>query len=551
MTPVHRRPRIPFLSSFPSVLSVPSLPSLASAPRLPRVVTVSLPLAAATVLAHGLTGCAGPDKAASAPDTGSYYEQSVSWKPCAQERDRDVDRETDKADTRAECGWLKVPYTYADPGKGELRLAVMRYRAPDQDHRAGSLVLNFGGPGESGLKQLTAYGPDGFSRAGTRYDLVTFDPRGVGASSPVRCDEGRDPRRAGADGTSRAGMADYLAAQEKALKRCRTEPGSVLPYIGTVNTARDLDVLRAALDEDRLHYLGYSYGSRLGAVYAHHFPGKVGRMVMDGVDEPAPDMKETTLAQTAAYHKALRHAVDTCTRKGDEDCVLGSDTDEAMEEIEEAFDDLDDEPRDWPDGRRLDRDTAVAETMGLLRSRAGLPEVPNLLAALVHHVRPGESATMARAAAERADGKGTDGRYDNSDDALTAINCADTAGRYRTEEVLDAFDDYVRASPVFGPSMASGMALCTGWPGAGDDAARDVGAPGAPKILMHTSEYDPATPVGWLPRMARAVGPAAVTMTDPGGGHSVYGSPDAACVNERIDGFLLDGTLPKDGTRCT
>ncbi|MBT2386283.1 alpha/beta hydrolase [Streptomyces sp. ISL-11] len=513
--------------------------------RLSRVSTVSLPLAAATVLAHGLAGCAGVDRTAGAPDLGAYYEQTVDWKPCAREADREVRRETARATGTAECGRLTVPYSYAAPGKGELRLALMRYRAQDPGHRRGSLVVNFGGPGASGLKQLTAYGPDGLSHARTGYDLVTFDPRGVGASSPVRCGGGRGSD----DGSGTDDMADALAAQEKALKHCKTEPGAILPHVNTVNTAQDLDVLRAALGQDKLDYLGFSYGSRLGAVYAHRFPGKVGRMVMDGVDEPSPDLKQTTLTQTAAYHRALRHAVTTCTRKGDEDCALGPDTDHAMEQIERAFDHLDDAPLDWPGGRKLDRATAVTETMGLLRSRQGLPEVPNLMAALVHHVPPGESAEMARAQADDAEGKGPDGSRDNSADALTAINCADTAARYRAEQVVASYDEFLDASPVFGPTMAMGMGLCTGWPTAGDDSSHDVAAATAPKILMHTSEYDPATPVRWLAQMARAVG-SAVTMTDTGGGHSVYGSPDAACVNERIDAFLLDGVLPPNRTRC-
>lgn len=508
-------------------------------------------LAAATLLAPGLAGCTGSDRATGEPDLTPYYKQQITWKPCSQETDEAVKDETGKAAPTAECGRLKVPYTYADPGKGEIRLALMRYRTKDQARRGGSLVLNFGGPGESGLRQLKEYGPDGFSQAGTRYDLVSFDPRGVGASSPVLCGGAAEEERpAVPELTGPAGVADFIEVQEKALRRCKRTAGDIIPYVGTVNAARDLDVLRAALGEGKLNYLGFSYGTKLGAVYAHRFPRNVGRMVMDGVDEPAPNLKDTTLAQTAAYQRALRHAVETCTRRGDEDCALGSNTDKAMADVAKAFDALDEQPLDWPGGRKLDREGAIEETMGLLRSRESLPETPNLLAAIVYHTRPGEAAERGLAAADEARGKRESGIHDKVEEAMTAINCADTADRYSIRQVVASYGEFVRASPVFGPFMAAGMAACTGWPQAGDDTSHDVRADGAPKILMHTTEYDPATPVQWLPRMAAAVG-SAVTMTDTGGGHSVYGAQDAGCVNERIDAFLLDGVLPPDHSTCS
>ncbi|MEU5419636.1 alpha/beta hydrolase [Streptomyces sp. NPDC020667] len=523
--------------------------------RLPRAARMAAPLAAAALLAPGLAACtASSGKASGEPDLSAYYEQRITWKACSRETDKAVKEETEKADASAECGRLKVPYTYADPHKGEISLALMRFRTKNQDERGGSLVLNFGGPGESGLRQLKEYGPDGFSKAGTRYDLVTFDPRGVGASSPVLCGGGGAMAEAepppGPDLSGPGGMADFIAAQEKALHRCKRTAGDIIPYVGTVNTARDLDVLRAALGEEKLNYLGFSYGTKLGAVYAHRFPSKVGRMVMDGVDEPAPNLKDSTLAQTAAYQRALRHAVETCTSRGEEDCALGSDTDKAMANVARAFDDLDDQPIDWPGGRKLDREGAIEETMGLLRSRESLPETPNLLAAIIYHIHPGEAAALGRAAADGAGGKRENGLHGKVEEAMTAINCADTSGRYSARQVVAAYDEFVRASPVFGPFMAAGMAACTGWPQAGDDTSHDVRADGAPKILMHTTEYDPATPVQWLPKMAAAVG-SAVTMTDTGGGHSVYGTQDATCVNERIDAFLLDGRLPPDRSTCS
>ncbi|MCF3101866.1 alpha/beta fold hydrolase [Streptomyces roseoverticillatus] len=518
--------------------------------------SLSLPLAA-TLLACGLTGCASRDEAAGRPDLTRYYDQEISWEPCSREQDRTVRDETRNAGRTAECARLTVPHSYDDPAKGELRLALMRYRAADRDHRLGSLVVGFGGPGASGLGQLGARGPDGFGKAAGRYDLVAFDPRGAGASSPVRCGTGDglpDAARARDDDADGAGepaeLADRIDDRAKALHDCAKRTGPVLPYLGTVHAAKDLDVLRAALGEDRLNYLGYAQGTRLGAAYAHRYPHKVGRMVMDSVDDPAPDLRRNALARTAAYQKALRHAVEICTRRGAEDCILGSDTDRAMETVTAAFNRLDEHPLPWVNGTTLDREAAVTQTMGLLRSREGLPETPNLLAAIVHRLRPGEAAHMAREAVARAGGKDAGDRA-GAGSVTASVNCADTRSRYTADQVASAYDDFVEASPVFGPALAVGMAACTGWPQVGDDGAHDVAAPRAPKILLHTSEFDPATPVAWLRRMARALGPSAVTMTDTGGGHGIYGSSDADCVNEKVDAFLLDGRLPADRTRCT
>ncbi|WKU48452.1 alpha/beta hydrolase [Streptomyces sp. VNUA116] len=514
--------------------------------------SLSLPLAA-TLLACGLTGCASRDEVAGRPDLTRYYDQEISWEPCSREQDRTVRDETRNAGRTAECARLTVPHSYDAPGKGELRLALMRYRAADRDHRLGSLVVGFGGQGASGLGQLGARGPDGFGKAAARYDLVAFDPRGAGASSPARCGTGDglpDARGRDDDADGAAELADRIDDRARALHDCAERTGPVLPYLGTVHAAKDLDVLRAALGEDRLNYLGYAQGTRLGAAYAHRYPHKVGRMVLDSVDDPAPDLRRNALARTASYQKALRHAVEICTRRGDEDCILGSDTDRAMETVTAAFNRLDEHPLPWVNGTTLDRDAAVTQTMGLLRSREGLPEAPNLLAAIVHRLRPGEAAHMAREAVARAGGKDAGDRA-GAPSVTAAVNCADTRSRYTADQVAAAYDDFVEASPVFGPALAAGMAACTGWPQAGDDGAHDVAAPRAPKILLHTPEFDPATPVAWLRRMARALGPSAVTMTDTGGGHGVYGSSDADCVNEKIDAFLLDGRLPADRTRCT
>lgn len=230
-----------------------------------------------TALGPGTTGSTPPDP--HDPELVRFYGQRIHWGPCPADFEASM-----------KCGRLNVPLDYADPAKGTVDLAVTRHPATGQ-RRLGSLVLDYGGPGFPSVSTLGTRLKDP-ARAGqyralaASYDLVAFDPRGVGGSAPISCAGALPVRK-----TESMDAAALLRATEAAVRSCRAHSGPVLPYVGTVNVARDMDVLRQALGEPRLHYLGWSYGTRLGAVYAAQFPGRTGRFVLDGVDtlsDPSP-----------------------------------------------------------------------------------------------------------------------------------------------------------------------------------------------------------------------------------------------------------------------
>ena len=251
------------------------------------------------VLAVALTATllAAPPYAGGA-DADAPYHQKPTWAGCS--------GLPDGALKSTECATLTVPKDYAHPEAGQLDLAVSRIRASGPGPRLGSLLVNFGGPGVPGipeLAQLTAVGE--LAWLNTRYDLVGFDPRGVGRSTPVDCGDLTDVT-----------ATDVVAQARQVARDCRTHSADLLPYVGTANAAHDMDVIRAALGDERLAYLGFSYGARLGSVYAHEFPEHTGRMVLDGVPDPTLDDVGTALGQAAAFQHSLTDFAADCASRG-------------------------------------------------------------------------------------------------------------------------------------------------------------------------------------------------------------------------------------------
>lgn len=256
------------------------------------------------LLGAGLPAAASGATTATTRDTGSglsrFYDQRVEWTACeGTEMPKDL-----------QCGKVTVPLDYSRPRGGTLDVALARYRATGDSR--GSVLLNFGGPGGSGINELALGGKE-FMHLTNGYDVVTFDPRGVGRSSPVSCGPATLKIMEATDGDG--GMTDPEGVLERlrdAAAECAKYSGPVLPHIGTVDAARDMDVMRRALGDDRLNYLGFSYGTRLGAVYAARFPDKVGRMVLDGVDTLTEPLAEQGLAGARGQQTALENFLDWC-----------------------------------------------------------------------------------------------------------------------------------------------------------------------------------------------------------------------------------------------
>ncbi|MGR4884623.1 alpha/beta hydrolase [Streptomyces sp. LARHCF249] len=448
------------------------------------------------------------------------------------------------------CGTVEVPLDHAAPGKGTVEIALARIPASDRKKRLGSLLLNYGGPGAPGIENLAA-DPDAFADLGERYDLVTFDPRGVGHSEPVSCGGSQQ-----ADEEEGADAAAQLAALRAVARRCELASGPVLPYVGTVHVARDMDVIRRALGDRKLNYLGFSYGTRLGAVYAAQFPGSTGRMVLDGVDTLTEPLAEQALVSARGQQRALEHFLSWCAHQ--RECVYGTNTRTAKEKVAALVTRLDEEPLVGHDGSYTTGQDLVGAIGTALYSPLMWPALADALATAERGGDPAEllqlGGPMDPPGEEAQDaGPGTV-PADNTEAALVAVSCADdpdrsndTTGPAAIErELADLKGEFLKTSAIFGPHQLMTVLSCYGRP-AGTDFIRRIDRPGAPRMLLVGTRGDPATPYEWTEETAERLG-SAVVVDYKGEGHTGYGS--SRCVREYADRFLLDGRLPSGTRSC-
>ncbi|OQR65349.1 alpha/beta hydrolase [Streptomyces maremycinicus] len=513
--------------------------------------------AALTLLGAGLPTAAAHRDGGGDDRSGltRFYGQRVTWSAC----------EGDGMPDDLQCADLIVPLDYDRPRSGTLHLALARYRATGD--KRGSVVLNFGGPGGPGVPEL-AYSGKEFMGLTDGYDVVTLDPRGVGRSSPVSCGDGVDSGLASLDDES--AVTDPHALLDR-LKRvatdCAEHSGPVLPHIGTVEAAQDLDVLRAALDDKKLNYLGFSYGTRLGAVYAARFPDKVGRLVLDGVDTLTEPLTEQGVAGARGQQVALDDFVGWCTK--DIACPFGRDPRVAREEVVRLVRSLDEDPVPTDFGEDFSGQDLVGALGQGLYSKELWPLLERALAQLIENGDASGVLSFATGGLAlplpfplRAAGGGEpspgalvdeeDIPLDNLPAALMAINCADdpdrpTAARI-TADLQRLRAAYDKASPVFGQYRLNEVLMCYGRPKGTDFIRDEVKDLGTPKMLLVGTRGDPATPYRWTVETAKRLGPAAVVLDNKGDGHTGYGS--SKCVHRKVDDFLLYGSLPPSGSSC-
>jgi pimeloyl-ACP methyl ester carboxylesterase len=478
------------------------------------------------------------------PDLSRFYRQKVTWAKC------------EGAPKDLQCGKVTVPLDYTKPTAGTLDLALARYRATGKSR--GSVLLNFGGPGGPGVPQLAAGGKE-FMGLTNGYDVVSFDPRGVGRSSPVSCGDGAvdvDVTDEGAelDDDPRA----VLGQLEKTADICAEHSGPVLPHIGTVNAARDLDVLRQALGDKKLNYLGFSYGTRLGAVYAAQFPEKVGRLVLDGVDTLTEPLTEQGVAGAEGQQRALEDFINWCAK--DIACPFGQDPRRAREQVVRLVDSMDRDPVPTDFGEPFTGQDLVGAIGQALYSEELWPMLERALVSLVEDgdtrgVLGFTSEGIAWPGREEAGGGLVDDEdvpLDNLPAALLAINCADDPDRPTAEQITKDLGrlraEYEKASPVFGRYRLTEVLTCYGRPRGTDFIREQVKDVDTPKMLLVGTRGDPATPYRWTVETARRLGSAAVVLDNKGRGHTGYGS--SKCVHRKVDTFLLYGTLPAGGGSC-
>ncbi|GAA3128228.1 alpha/beta hydrolase [Planomonospora alba] len=491
-------------------------------------VAAALPLALATT--GGPAAAAGTGSGAAAPET-------IAWGSCADMRPADGQ----KLPAGTECGTLTVPLDHADPGGRTIELALIRIKATDPGRRLGSLVFNFGGPGGSGVDTLPLAAP-AYTALNARYDLVSFDPRGVERSSGVRCGgtaEMDDYNAADATPDTRAERARLRRAIAEFARACQKTSGGILPHVGTVDSARDLERLRAALGEDKLDYFGMSYGTHLGAVYATMFPGKVGRFLLDAPLDPTLSFRQRTLDQMKGFQRSYEAFLDGCVAKGAGKCALGADRESADKKVRALWKRLDGKPLKVG-ARELTQGLAVTGIGAAMYAEQVWPVLEQALDTALKG-----DGRLLLGLADSYTGRKPDGSYSTLMTSFPAISCVDTAERPSAAEQARTEAAARRIAPMFGGSGLGG--LCAAWPVAGSNAAKKVDATGSAPIVVVATTGDPATPYAWGPKLTKQL-KTAVLVTSEGEGHGAYGVN--ACTTKVADAYLIDGEVPAKGTVC-
>jgi pimeloyl-ACP methyl ester carboxylesterase len=461
------------------------------------------------------------------------------------------------------CGNYAVPLDHDRPKQGTINIALMKRAANDQANRVGSVFLNPGGPGGSGYLWPTTSRLDGPIQ--DRFDLIGFDPRGVGRSTPLRCFATQE------DADAVFGRMDTLPvtpAEETATlkankdygKFCKRFAGPLIDHMSTKDVARDLDLLRAGAGEDKLNYIGFSYGTLLGATYVNMFPKKSRAIILDGNVDPKLrllDGVEYDRQRTKGFEISLDGFLAECDEVGEACAFSGG----ARSKWDQTLDYLRNTgPVTLPDGTAVDEDTLVSTTASALYDPASFRELAALMQAVWEASHPAAqqrkvAAADLSAAKQLIAGAGRatrdappDAPY-TSDDSYAAVNCSDKPFNNRPSEMPAIADKWERQMRSFGRYLAWGdPALCPTWPVEDADAFRGPWNTRTPNPVLVVGNYhDPATQYAFAKRMSRQLGNARLVSVDSFG-HCILG--DSACVNKIAADYMTDLVTPGPGSVC-
>lgn len=512
-----------------------------STSRLRRAAAVIAGLAAASVALSGCLYAMIPEQSSrpsttSAPDTEGvaedllpFYSQELTWTECG---------------VGFDCTDVTAPLDWEDPGKGEITLSVVRHRA--EGTPVGSLLTNPGGPGASGVDLILnsldfAVGADLIEN----FDVIGFDPRGVGDSTAVTCYDApqMDDYLYGIPSPARGTAeweAELLDSHKKFADACDANSGGILPYITTVNAARDMDLIRALLGDKQLNYLGYSYGTFLGATYAKLYPEKAGRLVLDGAIDPAVPGLEVGATQALGFESALRAYMQDCLDSGE--CPFNGSVDEAMADLGALLASVDSTPLKSGDGRMLGADSLMTAIIAALYSQDSW----GYLTQALDEALQGDP-TSALFLADFYNGRENGTYTDNSTEAFRAYNCMDYPVEDDPAAEAATNAKIAEGAPTIAPYWA-GPDSCSVWPYPPTGTRGEIKAEGAGPILVIGTTNDPATPYEWSESLANQL-EEGVLITRVGEGHTGYNKGNA-CVDDAVEAFLLDDVVPEDGLRC-
>lgn len=481
--------------------------------------------------AGSLTAAPSGDDPADQAAYAEFYQQRPTWKRCGSEG--------------FQCTTVTVPVDWKNPSGATLKLAVTRKQASGT--KIGSLFYNPGGPGASGVEYapyIVEQLPASIRRV---YDFVSWDTRGVGQSEPaVQCLPNSQldayyaidatPDTPTEESTLVSQTKQYAAACEEHTNH------DVLDHLDTISTVHDMDVMRAVVGDTRLTYLGASYGTYLGAWYAQTFPWRVGRLVLDGAVDPSEGSAASAEAQAMGFSRATQSYIDNCLKSSG--CPLRGTREDAMAQLEKLSAQIDATPLRTDGKRELTQ--ALFQT-GLLDAMYSKSSWSTLTEGL-RQAMQGDGSTMLLLADSYLQ-RDTDGQYGQLLQVFSPIYCLDHPDTRSVEEIAADAQRLQAKYPPFGDVLGWGALTCAEWPVAGVVPAQRLTAKGAAPILVVGTTNDPATPYESAQSLASQLSSGHL-LTLVGDGHTAYGNGNS-CLDDAVNAYLLKGTLPRDGLRCS
>ncbi|CAB4746033.1 unannotated protein [freshwater metagenome] len=493
--------------------------------------------AAAVGIATAAAAFVLPTTAVRAADTpaglDAYYAQVLEWTSCS---------------SGLSCAWLTVPLDYAKPDGQTIRLRVGKAAMTGPaEGRQGSLVVNPGGPGAPAVDFARSVADGIAPNVAKSFDVVGFDPRGVGLSQPIVCMTGEQTTRwlqADQSPDTPAEVRRLMRLSADLAKGCLTKSPLMARHVGTENTVRDMDILRQALGDSSLNFLGFSYGTYLGTLYAEQFPERVGRFVLDGALDPSLDLMEISKGQSGGFQVAMQRFAKDCSRR--DSCPYAGSAANVLGGINALLAQLDRKPMKATGSRRLLQSDAVT---ALFTSMYSETMWPSLRSALEEAVK-GDGSGLLDLADYANDRTGPNSYSGNLTSAFIAISCWDTPAPPGAAGLARAAAKWSKGAgvPVMARTMSWGNAPCSQWYGRTGRVPAPASSTTTAPILIVGTTYDPATPYSWSVALNRQL-PTSTLLTYQGDGHTAYGG-ESACINRLIDAYLIKGVQPAARTVC-
>jgi pimeloyl-ACP methyl ester carboxylesterase len=505
--------------------------------RLARRASIPLATAAALIYLSAAPGVTGIRKSSSTTkEPSGPNPPSLSWTPC---------------EDNAECATLSVPLDYAHSNGKKIEIALLRTRAGDPSRRIGSLLVNPGGPGDGG-RMLPLSLRNAALRAGgsdaeifSRFDVVGFDPRGVGESTSISCGDAiKSYERADFTPTNKAEDKALVDETQKFVRACQQRSGQLLKFVDTTSAARDMDQIRLALGESTISYLGFSYGTELGAVYADRFPKRVRAFVLDGAVDPKQYLGGVASVrdQTQSIDKAFQAFASDCAARPDCRFYSGGDPAAGFDALVQSLDKQPLAASSQP-GRSITQNQLVATTALVL---SGFPETRGLLETVLAQAQAGDASSVA-STYDNVFEIEPDGARTNLLEANTAIVCLDSRWPRGAAGYNALITRLQKESPRFSQTFQAGQLPCVYWP-VKPKPPRAPEAKGASPIVVVGSTGDPLTPFADAQAMAKQLS-SGVLLTREGPGHTAFGK--SRCIDDAVAAYLIDLQVPALGTTCT